>query len=44
MANRALGLHCALFATRPQPLCCILSYNTRNDALTSVLNNLYKDV
>ena len=26
----------AVFATRPHPSCCILSYNTRNGALTSI--------
>ena len=26
----------AVFATRPHPSCCILSYNTRNGALTSM--------
>ena len=26
----------AIFATRPHPSCCILSYNTRNGALTSI--------
>ena len=26
----------AVFVTRPHPLCCILSYSTRNGALTSI--------
>ena len=30
------ALPCAVFATRPHPLCYILSYNTCNSALTSI--------